>query len=442
MRPALPAPSPKPSPKPTPTPRAGGLKTSSPQAVQPGESPAENRRIGLLLVLGVVVGLLVQFWPQVRKQVDATLQVLQDRRTAAEVQQPQEHDPPPAKAAALAIEPQAAEVTGAAAIEGLTERVAPALSALIGAAPLQKVAGLSSEAMQVALTPAGEVLMTSKYAVLELGAGESSLRRLLYSPAQYREQFPEAHPQAMASSLLLADGRYLLGGWHGEVLLGQRGVLRRLSAREQRPQGRITELLAWKGQVLLAGDGFWRLVDGGRALQEIHLPGASRIAAVGVGARQLLLADSGRRLLAWDGQVADLWPLWSEDAGRIQTLRPARDGGWWVGTTRGLYRIDERGNRPQVLLKDVWVTDLAEHAGERWVGTWKQGLLLWRDGRWYRLGAGPTGLADDSVSALAIDSRRRLWLALYGGGGWSAPLAALREHLMEHAWTPVPDARE
>ncbi|PXV70549.1 hypothetical protein [Sinimarinibacterium flocculans] len=403
------------------------------RAVLPGESRSENRRIVLLLVLGALVGLLVEFWPEVKQATGEVVQAL--------------HEPSPDRSIPIPTAPDAtarseagtgpdAAATGARAPDA-TPGAVPILSMLTGG-PLREIEGMSSEAMQVALTPTGDVLMTGKYAVLELGAGDAPLRRLLYSPRRYREQFADGRSQAMASALLLADGRYLLGGWHGEVLMGRDETLHRLSAREDRPKGRIVRMLAWNGHVLVAGDGLWRLDDEGGQLREITLPGASRLDAVGAGESQLLLADSGRRILAWDGDRAEPWMQWPDDAGRVEALVPAREGGWWVGSTRGLFRVgDDRQIR--VVLPGVWVTGIVDRADESWIGTWKQGLLLRRDDRWYRLGTGIGGLADESVNALTVDAQEHLWLALYGGGGWRAPLPALRDRIMRHPWVPEAD---
>jgi hypothetical protein len=44
-----------------------------------------------------------------------------------------------------------------------------------------------------------------------------------------------------------------------------------------------------------------------------------------------------------------------------------------------------------------------------------------------------------SVSALTIDAQERLWLALYGGGGWRADLPSLRAQILQRPWSPAAD---
>lgn len=439
MRPALPGP--KRAPRPAPPPSRSPPKAPR-LAVLPGGAGSRFSLLWVLL-LSLLAGLAYEFWPQLRQTAVQTVADIEQRRQQAR----QIQDAPnvaaqarpeaaPAYGEMPAPPPSSPPSPARAAVEPLAE----ALQAL-ALGPLREIAGLSSEAMQLGLGPSGQLLFTSKYAVLRLDPAEPLSRRTLFTPGLYLQQFPDDRPQAMASALALPGERYLLGGWHGELLLWDDGRLSRLSGREQRPRGRIADLQRHGDAVLLAGDGLWRWQPGQPELEELPLPGTPRVRALGQRPERLLLAVDGGRVLEWTAaHGAQAWLRLPPDAGSVEAIRPADDGGWWLAGTRGLYHASADGQRLETVLDGVWTTSLVEQDGELWVGSWKQGLLLRREGRWYRLGAGLGGLAEDSVSDLAIDSEDQLWLALYGGGGWQAPRPVLRAELLRRPWTPVPDS--
>lgn len=428
MKPALPAPKPEarraqPRPNARLSPRTG--------SVEQGERPpAKWALVGVLLA---VVAAVSFEHPPAREAIAKGVQLLRTelasfkRRTESAARQ------------AEAVRPEATPSTGsgeAPVVADLKDRLLESAASL-AAGPLRELSDLSSEGMQAGLGPDGRVLLTSKYRVLSLGAGDANDRRTLFSPEMYRAQFPDGRMQAMASALMLPGGCYLLGGWHGEVLLGSDSELRQLSTREQRPKGRIADLRAWGDAVLLAGDGLWRLRSDGSGLEELRLPTRRRLAALGVQGDQVLIAEDGRRIHRWTGASAEPWLELPREDARVEALAAATGGGWWIASTRGLYRADREGQVQELLLDGVWISAVLERADELWVGSWKQGLLLRRNARWYRLGEGFGGLAAASVSGIAVDSADHAWLSLYGGGAWHAPLAVLREALLKQPWTPV-----
>lgn len=420
MKSALPAPKPEPSLPREPSP-ALSPRTAS---VEAGERPLGKR--ALIAVLLVVFVAVVYEHEPARIAAAKTVQAL---RTAA-VSIPRRSEPQTEQATTARVDEVLPEIA-----ERLLES---ATSLALG--PLREVADLSSEGMQAALEPDGRVLLTSKYRVLSLGAGHPHDRRTLFSPEMYRVQFPDARVQAMASAVALPGQRYLLGGWHGEVLLASEDGLRVVSAREQRPKGRVADLHRWGDTTLVAGDGLWRLRTDGEGLEEMPLPNLRRLVAIGVQGDQVLLAEDGRRIHRWTGTGAEPWLELPRDDARVQVLVPAIAGGWWIGSTRGLLRVDREGRVLESLLDGVWISAVLERPGELWVGSWKQGLLLRRADRWYRLGEEPGGLSASSVSGMVVDAADHAWLTLYGGGGWHAPLPSLRDALLTRPWSPESDA--
>ena len=424
MKPALPAPKRNPPPP-------VAANTPRTEAVRPGDRPMSK---GLLVLLLLIVGVAaVREHGPARQRVERAMESLSLPATGP-------RDAPAADRAGIdrGEEPQ---LQLAAEAPEQAERIAEVASILLQR-PLRPISDLSSEGMQAELGPSGQVLLTSKYRILRFGAGNPNDRRSLFSFDAYLEQFPGAKAQAMASALALPGERYLFGGWHGEVLSWSDGRLRRLSGRDDRPRGRIADFLPWRGEVLVAGDGLWRVAADGRGLEELPLTEPRRLRALAARGDQLLLAGESRGIYQWRANRAVPWLELPGNAERVEVLAPAADGGWWIGSTRALYRVDREGNPLETLLEGVWISAVLERPDELWVGSWKQGLLLRRNGRWHRLGDRPGDLPSGSVSAFAVDAADHAWLMLYGGGGWQAPLDSLRAEMLERPWMPAPDAAD
>lgn len=435
MRPALPAPKPDPRQKRAARP----VLARRTESIEGGERPL-GKGVWIAILIAIVVAMLVEQGP-VRELVGKSVQSLREPvdlsangfERGLSPREPERSAEP----ASAAVAPH----SKAAALDLADRMLESAASLAMG--PLQEVVDLSSEGMDAELGPDGRVLLTSKYRVLSLGAGNANDRRTRFSSEMYRAQFPQGRVQAMASALALPGERWLLGGWHGEVLLGSREGLQRLSARDERPRGRIADMQHGDEAVLIAGDGLWRLKADGNALEELPLPTRQRLVALGVQGEQVLLAEDGRRVYRWTGASAEPWLELPRADARLQVLAAAADAsGWWIGSTRGLLRVDPQGRVLESLLDDVWISAVVERPGELWVGSWKQGLLLRRADRWYRLGEGLGGLAASSVSGITVDPADHVWLALYGGGAWHAPLSSLRDALLHQPWNPVADARD
>ncbi len=112
--------------------------------------------------------------------------------------------------------------------------------------------------------------------------------------------------------------------------------------------------------------------------------------------------------------------------GRPLSFAPRRAGGFWLGSTGGLFVLPPNDlQHPQRVLDIPGpVVSVAEDAdGLIWAATWGLGL--------YRVSAGSAvhctsddGLPDDFIHALLIDSDGALWIATRGGlSRWTTPLA-------------------
>lgn len=409
------------------------------QAVMPGESRSEKFLPIVLVALAIGGALVNEHWHEIRQATKVAINVGQALRARLEALSAPEQQTEKSKADAHERDQAVPALNHAVTSGQILDRLAKAMPSL---GPLQEVANISSEGMEVELGPEGQVLMTSKRSVQRLAAGDPNNRQVLFSMALYRAQFSDSRPQAMASALALPNERYLLGGWHGEVLLWADGKLQRLSSRDERPKGKIADLRVRGDEVLVAGDGLWRLAPDGQHLQEIPLPGLQRIRAMGQREGRLLLATDDKTIYELNGDRAAPWLTLPEGGGYVEMMVPARDGGWLIGTTRGLFRFSDNGQRLDNILTGIWTTSVIERPDELWVGTWKQGLLLYRHGQWHRLSAGVGGLDHNAVNGLVIDSADHFWLTLYGGGGWHAELGSLRERLMQNPWSPEADARK
>lgn len=250
-------------------------------------------------------------------------------------------------------------------------------------------------------------------------------------------------------SSLLVDGaeRVWAGGFDGGLARLDDGVWRRfpqvhreINVLAAHPQGR--------GVVVGTADGLFH-VDGAavhRFDEKAGLP-SRRVQAL---AQDLdgdrLLVGTSRGLVALQG--GRLQPVAGARQWSIFALAVAPDGAIWVGTTRGLVRLDRRGRKIyySVLgghLPDDWITALSFGGdGTLYVGSYSHGVVALRapEGRWSA--AQPSSLEDLSASpggryvnigGLTV-ARGRVWVSTMAGlhsrpeVGASAGKIAWRHH--------------
>lgn len=106
----------------------------------------------------------------------------------------------------------------------------------------------------------------------------------------------------------------------------------------------------------------------------------------------------------------------SETLGDILTVRRARHGGFWLGTSRGLFRSVDRGV-PAALagVPGPVVSVLEDRDGVVWAASWGKGLYRAVSGKvdhW----STDEGLPDNSIRTLTEDAEGNLWLGMRSGG--------------------------
>jgi ligand-binding sensor domain-containing protein len=161
---------------------------------------------------------------------------------------------------------------------------------------------------------------------------------------------------------------------------------------------------------------------------------------VWVGTRRGLVRIEGRTTTTFG--TADGLP--DED---VRALALGPDGTLWVGSVSGLARLDTR-NGVRVArvdgLSDKTVMALSEDAsGTVWVGTWLGGLDAVRGGKVSRITAAD-GLQSDDVQTMLFDREGNLWLGGYGGlsrlrDGMFTTLGARAGLASSEIWTVMED---
>ena len=104
----------------------------------------------------------------------------------------------------------------------------------------------------------------------------------------------------------------------------------------------------------------------------------------------------------------------------VRAIAQTADGYLWFATTAGLARFDGvnftvfDGSNTPLLKRSIVSSLLAAPDGSLWIGTADNGLLRYRNGGFERIG-GAAGLPVNSIRALLLDSRGRLWIGADGG---------------------------
>jgi ligand-binding sensor domain-containing protein/signal transduction histidine kinase len=108
---------------------------------------------------------------------------------------------------------------------------------------------------------------------------------------------------------------------------------------------------------------------------------------------------------------------------RIESILGDREGSLWVGTNRGLARIEMNAGVGEVqqmpstdpLASNSIVSLLEDREGDLWVGTEAAGLHILRDARFRILGTSD-GLSSDATTAIVQDTQQTLWIGTRDSG--------------------------
>ena len=125
------------------------------------------------------------------------------------------------------------------------------------------------------------------------------------------------------------------------------------------------------------------------------------------GARLLVGTDAG---LVVQASAEGPWRrVQGLDGTSVRAIAPAADGGWWVGSHRGVGRVSpDLAARPAPALPNPHVTDLLVEGDTVWVAT-RAGLARLRDGRLDMEGI-PDTLQGGLLTSLLRDDEGRLWI--------------------------------
>jgi signal transduction histidine kinase/ligand-binding sensor domain-containing protein len=118
----------------------------------------------------------------------------------------------------------------------------------------------------------------------------------------------------------------------------------------------------------------------------------------------------------------------------VRSLFEDRNGDVWVGTTVGLHRFARRRVAPLTDLGVVYAVE-AGRRGDVWVGT-SSGLVRF-SGSSRRRYTTADGLPNDSIRALFVDARERLWISTQGGVAVFDGERFRTLPLVEGQWPPV-----
>ncbi len=167
--------------------------------------------------------------------------------------------------------------------------------------------------------------------------------------------------------------------------------------------------------------------------------GEVRITTVLQDSRGWIWCGAQGRLLRYDGLLFQ--PILIPDS--LQTVRVTAlsesQGRIWVGFQNGcIAYVSMTGNFPSILagnaydqpmqsaVLQVWqpseglptkaITAFSEDSsGACWIGTYGEGLYVWKDNRMYQFNVADDGLSSDDIYALATDGKGNIWAATDAG---------------------------
>ncbi len=127
------------------------------------------------------------------------------------------------------------------------------------------------------------------------------------------------------------------------------------------------------------------------------------------------LVGTDRGLVSFDTQQRRWSAVPSIGARSVRRILPASEGGWWIGTMDGLWRLAEDGSATRIADHlDARISDLLWKDGRLWVST-RNGLYWHADGRSSQAGI-PEALRQGFLTALLEDADGNLWIGSNEGG--------------------------
>lgn len=125
---------------------------------------------------------------------------------------------------------------------------------------------------------------------------------------------------------------------------------------------------------------------------------------------RIWLGTADRGLFYWQDGTLTKFPDASLDAEMFFAITEDHDGDIWLGTSKGLIRLDPQFQRKEVVFPQNQVSALlVDRQGSLWIGTADSGVARWRNGE-FTMFRQSDGLVSDAVRSLAEDREGSLWI--------------------------------
>ncbi|MCB1050953.1 MAG: hypothetical protein KDC71_10175 [Acidobacteria bacterium] len=241
------------------------------------------------------------------------------------------------------------------------------------------------------------------------------------SPVAF-ERKDNANPQFITAFCQDSDGILWIGTHHQGMFRQYGGQLSRVDFHNRFTESRIFSIIEDREGSLWVGthfglvqiqDAAFKLIGKQEGIEEDAIwsiqqgPSGSMLFASEGGGLKIYQAGLIHTIGKDDG-------LSSSDTISVLT---ARDGAIWVGTRKGLNRVDKNEIRvfgPEQGLTSDYVRALHEdHSGRIWIGT-VAGCFIW-DGNHFSILSTSTGLIHNTVRCFFEDDRNTIWIGTDGG---------------------------
>lgn len=237
-----------------------------------------------------------------------------------------------------------------------------------------------------------------------------------------RENTPVLHENSVFCLAAAHDGALWIGTEGGGLLECRNGAFRAWSTKEGLTNGYVRAVLEDDRHDIWVGtdDGLFRVqrgvltrIDGrnGVPLSSVHAIYQDAARRLWVGGYHFFSLQDGRPVeYRLPGGLTD----------NVKSIVETRDGAIWVGTVRGLQRMERNtAQRPSGFTRvnaiHSTVRSLREDAGGTlWIGTIGEGLIRYRQGEFTRITA-PGTLPSNAVLSSFEDSERNFWIGTQAG---------------------------
>jgi len=278
---------------------------------------------------------------------------------------------------------------------------------------LQRVVEAVAEgaAVAIATAPDGSVWWVTRDRAVRFDAGEPSRRRAAVAFGALPPGLRGASGPISAAHVD-REGALWLGTRHGSVWSWREGTWREQLGGFSALRGPIQAIATDGDRVYVGARGLWRGPREGRLEAVPTFAGVEIVDARSHAGLGVAVASRDR---VWRGDASGWREVWRASGGdAATTVALAAEDSLWVGTRRGLVRIDRTG-RASRALDGLHVSSLATDAeGAVYAGTSGSGLFLRYAGGWRRVGAAG-GRSLDHVTRLSPTAGGTLWLALASG---------------------------